>query len=104
MDLVDEMWTPTLARARRLPSEKLHTRVDGEYSFVETLRHLLFAGDAWLQRMVLHVPDTFHEWGVPPNLPAHAPPDTGPALEDVVSVREAQAVTRPGSSRDPVRG
>lgn len=92
MDLVDGMWTPTLARARRLPSEKLHARVDGEYSFVETLRHLLFVGDAWLQRMVLHVPDPFHEWGVPPNLPAHAPPDTGPALADVVSVREARAV------------
>jgi hypothetical protein len=66
MDLVDEMWAPTLARALGLPREKLHERVEGEYSFVETLRHLLFAGDAWLQRMVLGVPDPFHEWGVPP--------------------------------------
>jgi DinB superfamily len=91
MDLVDEMWAPTLARAQRLPREKLHERVDGEYSFVETLRHLLFAGDAWLQRMVLRVPDPFHEWGVPPDLPADAPPDTGPALEEVVPLREARA-------------
>jgi len=91
MDLVDEIWAPALARARRLPREKLHERVDGEYSFVETLRHLLFAGDAWLQRMVLRVPDPFHEWGVPPDLPADAPPDTGPELEEVVSVRDARA-------------
>jgi hypothetical protein len=91
MDLVDEMWAPTLARARGLPREKLHERVEGEYSFVETLRHLLFAGDAWLQRMVLGVPDPFHEWGVPPNLAADAPLDTGPELEEVVPVREARA-------------
>ena len=91
MDLVDEMWAPTLARARRLPEGKLHVRVDGEYSFVETLRHLLFAGDAWLRRMVLRVPDPFHEWGVPPDLPADAGPDTGPALEEVLSVRAARA-------------
>jgi hypothetical protein len=91
MDLVDGMWAPTLSRARRLPREKLHERVDGEYSFVETLRHLLFAGDAWLQRMVLRVPDPFHEWGVPPDLPAGAPPDTGPALEEVVRLRDARA-------------
>ena len=91
MDLVDEMWAPTLDRARRLPPEKLHARVEGEYSFVETLRHLLFAGDAWLQRMVLAVPDPFHVWGVPPDLPADAPPDTGPELGEVLSVREARA-------------
>lgn len=91
MDLVDEMWAPTLARARRLPQEKLHERVDGEYSFVETMRHLLFAGDAWLGRMVLRVPDPFHPWGVPPDLPADAPPDTGPTLGEVVAVRKARA-------------
>ena len=91
MDLVDELWAPTLARARRLPEQTLHLRVDGEYSFVETLRHLLFAGDAWLQRMVLRVPDPFHEWGVPPDLPADAPPDTGPTLDEVLSVRDARA-------------
>lgn len=91
LDLVDAMWEPTIARARRLPSKKLHARVDGEYSFLETLRHLLFAGDAWLQRMVLRDPDPFHEWGVPPDLPADAPPDTGPELDEVLAVRVARA-------------
>ena len=91
MDYVDEMWAPTLVRARRLPQEKLHERVNGEYSFVETLRHLLFASDAWLQRMVLGVPNPFHQWGVPPDLPPNAPPDTGPELEEVLLVRDARA-------------
>lgn len=93
MDLVDEMWAPALDRARRLPEEKLHARVDGEYSFVETLRHLLFAGDAWIHRMVIGVADPFHPWGVPPDLPADAPPDTGPSLDEVVAVRESRAAS-----------
>lgn len=91
LDVVDRMWEPTLVRARRLPEERLHARVDGEYSFVETLRHLLFASDAWLRRMVLCSPDPFHEWGVAPNLPIDAPPDSGPALEEVLQVREVRA-------------
>lgn len=91
MDLVEEMWAPTVASARALPPAVLHVRIGGEYSFVETLRHLLFAGDAWLHRMVLDVSDPFHPWGVPPDLPADAPPDTGPGLEEVLRVREERA-------------
>jgi hypothetical protein len=93
MDLVDAIWAPTLIRAGRLPQEKLHMRVSGEYSFVETLRHLLFAGDAWLQRMVLGVTNPHHAWGIPPDLPAGAPPDTSPALEDVLLVRTQRAAS-----------
>ena len=90
-DVVDAMWAPTLVRARQLPEVRLHARVDGEYSFVETLRHLLLVSDAWLRRMVLGDQDPFHEWGVAPNLPADAPPDTGPSLEEVLQLREARA-------------
>jgi hypothetical protein len=89
-DAVDEIWAPTIARARALPSSVLHQRVNGEYSFVETLRHLLFATDAWLMRVALRVSDRYHEWGVPPDLPRDAPPDTGPDLEPVLEVRAGQ--------------
>ena len=71
-DVVDEMWAPTLAEARRRPPDQLHQRVDGEFSFVETLRHLLFATDAWLTRMVLRVPNAYHELALPPDLPLDA--------------------------------
>ena len=64
-EVVDQMWAPTIERARRLPPPMLHERVNGEYSFVETFRHLLFAWDAWL-RGVLRVPDGYHEWAIPP--------------------------------------
>lgn len=90
LDVVDEMWTPTIERARLLPTRAQHERVDGEYSFVETQRHLLFAWDAWIRRMVLRVPG-YHEWAVPPDLPLDAPPDTGPPLDDVLAVRAERA-------------
>jgi hypothetical protein len=45
---LDRLWDDTLARAARLPEEVLQERVDGEWSFVETLRHLVFAVDSWV--------------------------------------------------------
>lgn len=78
LNFVGEMWAPPIARARAMPTVALHQRVGGEYSFVETQRHLLFASDAWLIRMVLRTPDAFHEWGVPPEIPLDRPHDTGP--------------------------
>jgi hypothetical protein len=86
-DVVEKMWTPTIERARKLPQSKLHERVNGEYSFVETMRHLIFATDSWLLRTVLRIPNAYHEWAVPPDLPPDAPPDTGPELDPVVEVR-----------------
>jgi DinB family protein len=100
-DVVEDIWAPTIERARRLPSAKLHERVNGEYSFIETLRHLLFAWDAWLPRMVLRVPDGYHDWAVPPDLPADAgsgvmwsiaagwssSSDAAPGLDPVLNVR-----------------
>jgi hypothetical protein len=59
-DAVDTMWTPTIAHARALPPSLLHGRVNGEYSFFETLRHLVFATDAWLMRVALRASDRYH--------------------------------------------
>jgi hypothetical protein len=38
--------------------------VDGEWSFVETLRHLVFATDCWLFRGVHLAPRPYHPWGL----------------------------------------
>jgi len=46
-------WPQTIERASQLPPEMLHERVKGEWSFIETLRHLLFVTDAWVSRAVL---------------------------------------------------
>ena len=45
-DVVERLWAGTVERARRLPPDQLHESVDGEWSFIETLRHLVFATDA----------------------------------------------------------
>jgi hypothetical protein len=55
-DILDWLWQQTVARARRMPPELLHERVDGEWSFIETLRHLVFATDAWVRRAILGDP------------------------------------------------
>ena len=48
-DILERRWEQTVERARRLPPERLHESVDGEWSFIETLRHLVFATDAWVE-------------------------------------------------------
>jgi uncharacterized protein YjbI with pentapeptide repeats len=44
-DIVERHWGGSVARALGLASELLHDSVDGEWSFIETLRHLVFATD-----------------------------------------------------------
>ena len=60
---LEDEWATTIARATALPEKKLHESVDGEWSFVETLRHLVFAMDKWFTAPVLGEP--FHPMGLP---------------------------------------
>ena len=64
-DAIEALWAATLDRARSLPEPKLYERVDGEWSFVETHRHLLFASDAWLANAVLEEDAPYHPLGYP---------------------------------------
>ncbi|MCX5059356.1 MULTISPECIES: pentapeptide repeat-containing protein [unclassified Streptomyces] len=45
-DLNERLWAATVDRARKLAPELLHASVDGEWSFIQTLRHLAFAGES----------------------------------------------------------
>src|SRR4051794_4496775 len=47
--MLEEIWEATAVRARALPDDVLDKRVDGEWSFIETLRHLVSATDCWLR-------------------------------------------------------
>jgi uncharacterized damage-inducible protein DinB len=60
-----EAWVTTVQRARRLPEEKLHERVDGEWSFIQTMRHLVFATDSWIRRAMLGDPWPYDALGLP---------------------------------------
>ena len=52
-DILEQLWQQTVQRARGMVPDLLHLRVDGEWSFIETLRHLVFATDAWVKRAIL---------------------------------------------------
>ena len=54
--VVARRWDCTVERARCLDPALLHESVGGELSFVETLRHLVFAIDAWVRRPFLGDP------------------------------------------------
>jgi hypothetical protein len=76
-DAVETMWEATLDRARLLPEAKLYEQVNGEWSFVETQRHLLFASDAWLGNAVLEEEAPYHPLGFPAG---GMPPDAAAML------------------------
>jgi hypothetical protein len=65
-ETVERRWSGTLARAERLPEGRRLERVDDEWSVVETLRHLVFAVDVWMGRMVRLEDGPFHPGGLPP--------------------------------------
>ena len=69
--------------------EQLHERVDGEWSFIETLRHLVFATDAWVRRAVLGEPSPWDPLDLPhdemtdrPGVPRDR--DAWPTLDEVL--------------------
>jgi hypothetical protein len=63
--IIERSWPPTVERAKRLPPELLHERVQSEYSFIETLRHLVFATDAWVRRAMLGYAEPYSPLGLP---------------------------------------
>jgi uncharacterized protein YjbI with pentapeptide repeats len=97
-DILERLWQQTVGRARGLPAELLHERVDGEWSFIETLRHLVFATDAWVRRAVLGEPAPWDPLGLPHDDMADAPgvprDDTArPSLEEVLALRADRMAT-----------
>jgi DinB superfamily len=89
---VQEIAAASLDTARRLPPGMLDESVDGEYSYLQTLRHLVFATDRWVTGPVLGEADQFHPLGYPHDLapPAERAPldlDANPTLDDVLEVR-----------------
>lgn len=61
---IEDIWRATFARAEDLPEPDLFERVDDEWSFVETQRHLIMATDCWLRRMVKGMERPYHPWGL----------------------------------------
>jgi len=91
-DIVGRLWDGTVERARGLDPELLHESVNGEWSFIETLRHLVFATDAWVRRAILGDPSPWDPldlpWDEMPDIPG-IPRDrqVRPSLDDVLALR-----------------
>ncbi len=68
---LERTWAATLERAAAMPAGTVDVSVDGEWSFAQTLRHLVLATDAWLGRAVLGIDQPFHPVG-----------QAGPGAED----------------------
>ena len=93
-DTIERLWSLAVARAERLPEPAREERVDDEWSFAETLRHLVFATDAWASRTVLDEPMPYHRLGVThtPYPPADAAAlgiylDARPSFAEVMEAR-----------------
>jgi hypothetical protein len=61
---LEAAWDVVLARAAALPDGAVDVAVDGEWSFAQTLRHLVLATDLWLGQAVLGLEKPFHPLGL----------------------------------------
>ncbi|MGO9293861.1 MAG: DinB family protein [Streptosporangiaceae bacterium] len=66
-DTIERLWAEAGERAGRLPAAALAEQVGEEWSFEQTLRHLVFITDAWASRTVLDEPIPYHPLGLPQN-------------------------------------
>jgi len=94
-DTVERLWAGTVARARGLDPKLLHESVGGEWSFIETLRHLAFATDCWMRRVILGDPAPWHPLDLPwdempdtPGVPRDR--DARPSLDEALELRHGR--------------
>ena len=62
---LERTWAATLERVAAMPTGTVDVSVGGEWSFAQTLRHLVLATDVWLGRAVLGIEQPFHPIGQP---------------------------------------
>jgi hypothetical protein len=91
-DILEKLWQETVEHARRLDPDLLYEPVGDEWSFIDTLRHLVFATDCWIRRAILGDPAPWD----PLDLPWEEMPDTPgvprdrevrPPLDTVLALR-----------------
>jgi hypothetical protein len=89
---LERAWAAALDRAAAMPPGTVDVSVAGEWSFAQTLRHLVFATDIWLGRGILELDQPFHPLG---QLDAGTASDSGaptltaatPPYADVLAAR-----------------
>ncbi len=96
--VIERLWDGTIERARSVPEADLHRSIGGEWSFIQTLRHLAFASACWVDRMILANPSPWR----PLELPWDEAPtgdwfawdrDARPSLDEALALRTARQTT-----------
>ena len=62
---LERTWADTLDRVAATPAGTVDVSVDGEWSFAQTLRHLVMATDTWLGKAILEREHPYHRLGQP---------------------------------------
>jgi hypothetical protein len=60
---LERTWAAALERVAAMPAGTVDVSVGGEWSFAQTLRHLVLATDMWLGRAILEIEQPFHPIG-----------------------------------------
>ena len=85
---VDRAWDAAIEQAAALPAGSVDVRIDAEWSFAETLRHLVHATDIWLGKGVLGLEEAdFHPLGLGHGSSGSA----APPYDDVLAARADRA-------------
>lgn len=88
--VIEHRWTELIDRVRELPEGSEHRSVDGEWSLVQSLRHISYVVAAWIEHVALGVEDPFVDtdlpWDeAPADIPRPVDRDARIALDDAVS-------------------
>ena len=100
---LEDEWAKTVTRALALPEDRLHESVDDEWSFIQTLRHLVFAMDKWFTAPILG--GSFHPIGLPNSGSVDFPwpgldDDLTPSVSEALAVRAERATSLSRLPRD----
>jgi hypothetical protein len=96
---IQDAWACSYERVAGMPAGTVDVSVDGEWSFAQTLRHLVFATDGWLGA-IRGEARPFHAWGVPfseleefagPATALGIDPDATPSYQEVLALRADRA-------------
>jgi hypothetical protein len=90
---LERTWAATMERAAAMPAGTVDVSVSGEWSFAETLRHLILATDVWLGGGILELEQPLHPIGKTDSADGGSGPDLSvlttdtPSYEEVLEVR-----------------
>ncbi len=61
---LEQTWAGTLERVAAMPADTVDVSVAGEWSFAETLRHLVMATDVWLRKAIQEIEQPYDPIGL----------------------------------------